>query len=144
MVATMRPFASCGAEYWLCSAPVMVAPLIHDVDHFVGFMRVTMRWSFPQDAKGCDFVALIVFTPFIHDVNHFGELVFATMRRSFPQDAEGCEFVALVVVAPFTHDVYHCRELVHCATCRRLPLPAITRLFLLRTTFDAICHIVQK
>jgi hypothetical protein len=66
--ATARPGA--GAAGAGATAPVVLAPLIFDVDHFFGFMIATMRRSFPLDAETWSREAPVTLAPFIDDVEH--------------------------------------------------------------------------
>ena len=85
----------------------MVAPLTHDINHFVGFVFATMSPFATLDAVNSAFVALVVFAPLVHGINHCRELMGPAMSSFATLDAVVCKFAALVVFASLANDIDH-------------------------------------
>lgn len=140
-----NPFVSLDAVDCLFLAPDMFAPCTRKADHFLGFMGVAHNQFFVGlDAVDCEFVAPDMFAPRTPEVDHLAGFMLTTTSRLLVLGAEDCESLAPDMFAPLTRDVEESTSFaVHRATCRRLPFPAITRLFLFWETFLAICHTID-
>jgi hypothetical protein len=147
MFATMRSFAAREAECWVHHIAFGIfAPFAHDIDHFRKLMCATMS---PFAAREAEYWvhnnALDIFAPLAPDVDHVREFMFATMRPFAALEVGIWSFGASGIFALRMCDVDESmRFAVHRATCRRLPFPAIIRLFLFWEAFLAIRHIIPK
>ena len=77
----MSPFAALDAVDCVFVALVVFAPLVHDINHFVGLVFAAMSRFAALDAVVCAFLALVVFAPFVDDIDESVQFaVFRAMR----------------------------------------------------------------